>query len=109
MSDIAVRARQTDSTAATVELPRYFAVSAAALAVDAGLLWLLTQAFGMPYLAANAVGLFADIGIGGLLVNEVVLWLGVEAAAASLLYAKAVAAGTSFAFNFLVRKYLLFT
>lgn len=143
MSDIAVRPRQTntsigDTTTATVELPRYFAVSAAALAVDAGGLWLLYELVGLHFMAANAVSfllgsivaylgsifwvfrsrringpavefaLFVAIGLGGLLVNEAMLWAGVVLAGSGLAAAKVAAAGSSFAFNFVVRKYLLF-
>lgn len=143
MSDIAVRSRQTDTavgdaTTATVELPRYFAVSAAALAVDAGCLWLLHDGVGLHFMAANAIAfllgsvvaylgsilwvfrnrrmqrptteftLFVAIGLGGLLVNETMLWAGVVLAGSGLVAAKVAAAGSSFAFNFVVRKFLLF-
>ena len=49
------------------------------------------------------------IGIGGLAVNEAILWLGIEVAALSLMFAKLGAAVTSFVFNFVVRKMVLFT
>jgi putative flippase GtrA len=121
------------------ELSRYLVVRASALAVDLGLLTLLTALFAVPYLAANAIAftlaalvaywgsvhwafknrkiasqklelaLFIAIGLGGLLLNEVTLWLGVEVAALSLLVAKIGAAVTSFAFNFTVRKIVLFS
>ena len=53
--------------------------------------------------------LFAAIGLGGLGVNEAMLWIGVETAALSLGVAKLAAAGSSFAFNFIARKLLLFS
>ena len=140
MSDIAVRTRQTDTAtaAATVELPRYFAVSVAALGVDVSFLWLLHDGVGLHFMAANAIAfllgsvvaylgsviwvfqkrridrptrefaLFVAIGLGGLLVNEAMLWTGVVLVDAGLAYAKFAAAGASFAFNFVVRKFLLF-
>mgnify|MGYP001325270355 FL=1 len=121
------------------ELFRYLAVSAAALAVDFSLLFLLSQGLGAHYLIANPIAfalgalvaylgsihwafrhrkvshkglelaLFIAIGVGGLAVNEAVLWFGIEVAALSLLFAKAAAAATSFGFNFIMRKIVLFS
>lgn len=138
MTDIAARSRQTVTSATTVELCRYFAVSVAALGIDVSFLWLLTQGVGLHYMSANAIAfllgsvvaylgsvfwvfetrrvdrpsseftLFVAIGLGGLLVNEGMLWTGVVVADVGLAYAKFAAAGTSFAFNFVVRKFLLF-
>ena len=114
-------------------------VSAAALAVDLGLLALLSGVFGAHYLVANPIAfalgalvaylgsvhwafknrrvsnsglellIFVAIGVGGLAVNEGILWLGMEVAALSLLFAKLGAAVTSFIFNFVVRKMVLFS
>jgi putative flippase GtrA len=53
--------------------------------------------------------IFVGIGIGGLAVNQAILWLGIEVAALSLILAKLGAAVTSFVFNFVVRKMVLFT
>ena len=53
--------------------------------------------------------IFVAIGVGGLAVNESVLWLGIEVAALSLIMAKLAAAATSFGFNFVVRKIVLFS
>ncbi len=121
------------------ELSRYLVVSAAALAVDLGGLFLLTAGFGAHYLIANPIAfvlgalvayfgsvhwafqkrklansglelaIFVAIGVGGLAVNEGMMWLGIEIAALSLLFAKAAAAVTSFAFNFVARKLILFS
>jgi putative flippase GtrA len=123
----------------SVELSRYLVVSAAALAVDLALLFLISGIFGAHYLIANpivfAMGallayvgsvhwafksrkmanstmefvIFVGIGIGGLAVNQAILWLGIEVAALSLILAKLGAAVTSFVFNFVVRKMVLFT
>ncbi len=131
--------RRMGSGTISAELPRYLVVSAAALAVDFGLLFLLSEAWGTHYLIANPIAfalgalvayvgsvhwafrhrkvsskglelaIFITIGIGGLAVNEAILWLGIEVAALSLLFAKAAAAMTSFAFNFIVRKIVLFS
>jgi putative flippase GtrA len=99
------------------ELSRYLVVSAVALAADVGLLSLLSAGFGAPYLIANPIAfamgamiayfgsvhwafrnrklsnrgvellIFVAIGVGGLAVNESVLWLGIEMAALSLIMA----------------------
>jgi putative flippase GtrA len=121
------------------ELSRYLVVSAGALAVDLGLLYFLSVGFGAHYLIANPIAftlgalvayfgsvhwafrsrkmansglelaIFVAIGVGGLAVNEAMMWLGIEIAALSLLFAKVAAAVTSFAFNFIVRKLVLFS
>ena len=123
----------------SVELSRYLVVSAAALAVDLALLFLISGIFGAHYLIANPIAfamgallayvgsvhwafksrkmanstmefvIFVGIGIGGLAVNQAILWLGIEVAALSLILAKLGAAVTSFVFNFVVRKMVLFT
>lgn len=121
------------------ELSRYLVVSAVALAADVGLLSLLSAGFGAHYLIANPIAfatgamiaylgsvhwafrnrkfsnrgvellIFVAIGVGGLAVNESVLWLGIEVAALSLIVAKLAAAATSFVFNFVIRKMVLFS
>ncbi len=121
------------------EFSRYLVISAVALAVDVGVLTLFSGVFGIHYLIANplafALGaltaylgsihwafrnrklsnkglelaIFVAIGVGGLAVNEAVLWLGIEVVTLSLLMAKMGAAVASFAFNFVVRKMVLFT
>jgi putative flippase GtrA len=123
----------------SVELSRYLVVSAAALAVDLALLFLISGIFGAHYLIANPIAfamgallayvgsvhwafksrkmanstmefvIFVGIGIGGLAVNQAILWLGIDVAALSLILAKLGAAVTSFVFNFVVRKMVLFT
>ena len=137
MSDLSVAAPR--SGCETAELQRYLALSAAALAVDVVLLWALASVVGLPYLMANGIAfviasivaylgsvawvfrhrrfdnrtaeylIFVAIGIAGLTVNEAGLWLGVELMVLPLLAAKAFAAGTSFAFNYALRKVVLFS
>jgi putative flippase GtrA len=51
---------------------------------------------------------FVAIGIGGLAVNESVLWLFTSVAGLHYTVSKAVAAAASFIFNFIVRKLTLF-
>jgi putative flippase GtrA len=116
----------------------YGLASAAALALDWGLLYFLMSRFGMCYLVAAAIGFcagmavsyglsifvvfrgrrstpppteamgFVAIGLAGLLVNELLLALFVTAFGLSPLVAKAPTAGLVFLFNFLSRRSLLF-
>lgn len=120
------------------EVFRYFGVSLLALAVDYGLLILFHEVFGLELLLANAISfssgatvayagsifwvfkhrridrphrefiLFFAIGLGGLLVNEAVLWVFASANSVPYQISKLFAAGSSFVFNFIVRKWLLF-
>ena len=129
-------ARQADPRLAA-EFLRYLAVSLVALAIDFACLLALAAA-GLHYLVANAVGfaagalaaylgsirwvfarrrvkdgrleftLFAGVGVAGLLVNEAALWAGVALAALPLPAAKLAAAGASFAFNYALRRAILF-
>lgn len=113
-------------------------VSAVALAVDVALLHALVAVFGWHYLLAGSVGftagvavnyllsiryvfryrrvesaarefvIFAIVGVAGLALNAAVLALFVDGFGQHYLFAKAVAAGASFLFNFGVRRQLLF-
>lgn len=119
------------------EFLRYFVASAGALAVDAGLYRLGLQA-GLAYqwaaligFAAGAVvayvasiawvfeartirrstlefGLFVAIGVAGLLLTELLLWVEIEHFGWPKFLSKAGAAGVVFFFNFGMRKTLLF-
>ena len=116
----------------------YTLASAAALAIDAGILFILVHFFAWWYLAAATmsftVGLFvayglsvtvvfkrrrvadrrrefatfAAIGLLGLVVNAVVIYAAVRYAGLHYMLAKGVAAGFTFAGNFLARRQLLF-
>ncbi len=119
------------------EFVRYFIASAGALAVDAGLYHLGLQA-GLAYPLAAFIGfcagaavayitsiawvfeqrnirrvavefgLFVAIGVCGLLLTELLLWLQVERLGWPPFWSKAGAAGVVFIFNFAVRKTVLF-
>lgn len=119
------------------EFARYFVASAGALAVDAGLYRLGLQT-GLAYqwaaligFAAGAVvayvasiawvfeartiyrstlefGLFVAIGVAGLLLTELLLWVQIEHLGWPKFLSKAGAAGVVFFFNFGMRKTLLF-
>ena len=125
--------------AAAGEGVRYFAASAVALAVDLGLYSGLIRLAGVHYLIAAPLGfsaglavvyaasirwvfrarrlrdarlefaIFATIGIAGVALNQLVIWLGVEWLALGFEPAKLVSAGIVFCFNFAARKLMLFT
>jgi putative flippase GtrA len=120
------------------EAGRYFLVSLIALATDFGLLYILREGLGLEILTANAISfstgafvayvgsvrwvfrhrrlnrpyreflVFFVIGLGGLAVNEAVLWGFTAFSGLPWQISKGFAAGSSFVFNFVVRKWLLF-
>lgn len=119
------------------EFGRYFAASAAALCVDFGLYQLGLRA-GLAYQWAALIGfsagavvayvasiawvfeartirrsvlefaLFVSIGVAGLLLTELLLWVQIDHFGWSKFVSKAGAAGVVFLFNFGLRKTLLF-
>lgn len=121
------------------DLIRYGLASALALAVDYGLLLLLSKSFGVAYLTAAALGFlagmaiayvlsitivfknrrnvrasleaasFVAIGLAGLALNQLMIWALVAHAGLDVAIAKAPTAGVVFMFNFLARRSLLFT
>jgi putative flippase GtrA len=118
---------------------RYIAAGGLALAVDFGTYVGLIRLLGVHYLVAAPIGfslglalmyvlsvrwvfrerrladariefaVFAGIGIAGLLLNQLVIWLGVEKAGLAYETAKLVSAALVFCFNFCSRKLALFT
>jgi putative flippase GtrA len=122
-----------------VQLFRYTLVGGAAFFVDFLLLALLTECVGINYLVSAAVSfiagllvnyfistywvfrqsrftkksveflLFALIGVGGLLLNTLLLWLITEWGGVFYLWSKIITAVLVYLYNFLVRKYLLFS
>jgi putative flippase GtrA len=118
---------------------RYLLASALALAVDAGTYVALIRLAGIHYLVSAPIGfgigviliyhlsthwvfrdrrlsdarrefaIFVFIGILGLLLNELIIFLGVDRLALSYELAKVASAGIVFGFNFSARKLLLFT
>ena len=121
-----------------IKMFRYGLSSGAALAIDVGLMSVLIEFFSIPYLYAAAAGfsagcilnyfiskyfvfenrstnsdsvtasLFVLVGIGGLLLNHLILYVGVDIISAHYLIAKIVSAGTVFWFNFLIRGFFVF-
>lgn len=122
-----------------LELAKYFGASVVALAVDWGLLSLLTRAFEVPTLVAATVSFLAGvavvyvlsvrfvfrehsaqdrrweflvfllIGVAGLALNDALLWVLGHELGLAPDVAKAPVAGATFVFNFGLRKALLFT
>jgi putative flippase GtrA len=118
---------------------RYLAASASALAIDFGIYIGLIRLAGVHYLVAAPIGfalglaaiyllstrwvfrerrladrraefaLFALVGLAGLALNQVVLFVAVQWLATSFEVAKVISAGVVFSFNFVTRKLLLFT
>ncbi len=121
-----------------LELLSYAAASAAALAVDVGVLTLLVSLAGWQYLAAASVSftvgglflyfistrfvfrfrritnravelpLFVGLGLVGLAVNALVMSVAIEGAHLHYLIAKGASAGCTFATNFLLRRRVMF-
>jgi len=120
------------------ELRRYFLVSCIGLSLDVGILLLLRNFCGVPYLLAGTVSFIAGCAVGyylcvrfvfepaggarplalllfivlggiGLTVNAAVLALCVEMLRTPLLGAKAAAAACTFVTNYVLRKRWVFT
>jgi putative flippase GtrA len=127
-----------DARRAINEFARYFVASAGALAVDVGLyrlgLWLgwhyqLAALLGfcagavIAYLASvrwvfhartvhNAgleFGLFVAVGVAGLLLTELLLWIAIGTLGLQPLWSKLGTSAVVFGFNFILRKALLFS
>ena len=118
---------------------RYFAASAFALCIDFGIYVALIRAAGVHYLLAAPAGfalglaavyflsirwvfaqrrianaraefaIFAAIGLAGMALNEIVIYVGVESLSLSYELAKLASAAVVFCLNFALRKLVLFT
>ena len=122
---------------ATGEFVRYFIASLIALAIDAGTLFALTHFFGVHYLVSGVIAfllgltttyllsitwvferrhvragfefiVFVIIGLIGLLINEVVLWILTGGFGLFYMFSKIASAGIVFLWNFFARKAFLF-
>jgi putative flippase GtrA len=126
----------TDSLAQ--QFVRYAVVGALAFAADFGTLWGLTEIGGLHFLVSAAVGfcvglavnywlsirwvfrsrslasapaefgIFAGVGIVGLGLNELVLWVATDWIGLRYLVSKCFAAALVLVWNFLARRHLLF-
>lgn len=120
------------------EFVRYLMASGVALIVDFGTLALFTSIIGVPYLYSGCIAflaglaviyilsrtwvfasrsgysttveflLFSLIGIFGLLINEMVLWVLTSGFGLFYLYSKMASVAVVFTWNFTARKWLLF-
>ncbi len=119
------------------EFARYFLASLGALALDVAILWLAAHwlhyllAASLGFIAGTCAiyflstrwvfrrrkladrapvefSTFVAIGLAGLTLNDFVIYVTVDRLALDLLAAKALAAGTSFLFNYTARKLALF-
>ncbi|MBI5901128.1 MAG: GtrA family protein [Rhodocyclales bacterium] len=119
------------------EFARYFLASLGALALDVGILWLAAHwlhyliaaslgfgaGAGAIYLLSTRwvfrrrkladrapveFSAFVAIGLAGLALNDLVIYVAVDRFSLALLAAKALAAGASFLFNYTARKLALF-
>ena len=121
------------------QLPRYSIVSAIAYAADILTLFVLTDVLGVFYLSSAAIAyilgtainyglsvtlvfnkrrmdsrtreflVFALVGVTGLGITELLIWLMVDYASTHYLLAKIVSTSFIFLAKFIVRKYLLFS
>jgi putative flippase GtrA len=121
-----------------VQLFRYAIVGGLAFAVDFGSLWAFTEILGLHYLVSAALAfllglttnyllslawvfshrtlanryaeflVFAVIGVVGLGLNEVLMWLLTDGAGVHYLGSKAVSTAVVFLWNFLARRFALF-
>ena len=119
------------------EITGYGVASAVALSVDMGLLWAFVHV-GIDYIAASVASFtagavvaywlsitlafrrhrmrdrrvellgFVAIGVMGLIINTSVIYTAVQFLSLHYMLAKGAAAGFTFAFNFIVRRQLLF-
>ena len=96
------------------ELAGLYYLAANTLAVVAGTIVVYLAAVYWVFLRRRVqtpgleLGLFALIGVGGLGVNSGALWLLTETGGLHYAASKIGAAGASFLFNFLLRKFVLF-
>lgn len=126
------------NTGFVIKLFLYGVSSGAALVVDFGLMTLLVEVFSVHYLYAAALGfsagcvvnyfaskyfvfedrsansqgvtatLFVLVGIGGLLLNQLILFVGVDLLSVDYRLSKIISAGIVFWFNFLIRGFFVF-
>jgi len=120
----------------SIKFFRYLFVGGTATVVDMGALYVFTSILGLNYLISAAIGfvlgvtanylmciawvfkssgkiekeiiLFVIIGIGGLILNEVIIWLLVEEAGLYFMIAKVVAVAAVMVWNFGMRKKFVF-
>ena len=53
--------------------------------------------------------IFAGVGLAGLVLTQLILWIGIELLQINQEFSKIIAAGFTFLFNFFIRKFVLFS
>ena len=120
------------------QLVRYAFVGGLAFIVDYGSLWLLTEVFGLHYLLSAGIAfvlgltcnyllstawvfsgrtlenrwaefaVFALIGVVGLGLNELIMWIGTDKLHLHYMLSKIISTAIVFFWNFFARKFILF-
>jgi putative flippase GtrA len=126
------------SSQTSIQFIKYFLLSGAAFICDAGLLFFFTEYFALHYLVSATISflaglmivyigsvrwvfeersfeskyteffLFASVGLVGLALNDLILWIFTGTFAFYYMASKVIAAGTVFVWNFFARKFLIF-
>jgi putative flippase GtrA len=129
---------KANSKTLLVQLLRYGVVGGIAFVVDYGSLWLLTEVLGWHYLLSAAIAFllgltcnyllstrwvfgesrlkspwaefaaFALIGVVGLGLNELIMWVCTDGLQFHYMVSKVVSTGIVFFWNFLARRFLVF-
>lgn len=138
ISGLARRLMKGDTDDTVIQMFRYLQVAFVAFAVDFGSLWVFTEYVGQHYLISNVpafmlgvttnyllsirwvfkgrsttnrraeVVIYVSIGVAGLALNELFLFLFTSKLGLHYMISKFVATGIVFFFNFFVRKFVLF-
>jgi len=138
MNDLLNRLLKAETGDLKIQLFRYFFVGGLAFIVDYASLWFLTEVCGLHYLLSAAIAfllgltcnyllsthwvfndrrmknrwsefaVFALIGVAGLGLNELILYLGTDVFHLHYMVSKLVSTGLVFFWNFFARKFILF-
>ena len=138
MKDLLTRLLKAEAGDLATQLVRYFLVGGLAFVVDYVSLWFLTEVCGLHYLLSAAIAfilgltcnyllsthwvfnrrrlqnrwgeftVFALIGIAGLGLNELVMYLGTDVFQLHYMVSKLIATALVFFWNFFARKFILF-
>lgn len=138
MKDLLNRLLKAETDDLATQLFRYFLVGGLAFLVDYGSLWFLTEVCGLHYLLSAAIAfllgltcnyllsthwvfnsrrmksrwgefvVFAIIGIAGLGLNELIMYLGTDVFQLHYMVSKLISTALVFFWNFFARKFILF-
>jgi putative flippase GtrA len=138
LSELSELVFKTKTQKLTIQVFRYLIVSGVSLAVDTGILTALTELGGVNYLVSAVVGyltglvvnyflsriwvfhssklesktaeflIFAAIGLVGMGINELILWVWVSFLGLHYIYGRMVSAVIGYTWKYVARKWLLF-